>query len=383
MVPTLLRQQIFNPEQERAPGDAHFDKFPQLPKEIRLQIWECVLGTPSRIIPVILAADGVPDNGAATRVCGRRLNSRLLRVCKEARSVVQAFYRVHLPCAMKRENSECSEDQVFYFNPEHDILSFDLIAPGYALARFLHNLVHWDPRGVGLCRIALAAASASRLQNISIPTEEVGQELKETFVSVLSQLKEVLFLTIESTGRLWMTHLTGLRDQLNVVEYHATPPLWCREPSFQRIGLDPRDCAQDLKRVFTGSFDPKKAVLTWYAQLANWGITPDPKASYRVAFACKPPGLESLTDRESVQKYLPKEEESWQAGFKQLAEEGREASYGPAKEQDTSKTAAGFWMFPIEALGSFPEEGEDRRRLRGMKVLDMSEHWPELALFNI
>ncbi|KAH8171431.1 hypothetical protein LIA77_08198 [Sarocladium implicatum] len=383
MAPSLLRQQIFNPERTRAPGDAHFHKFPLLPKEIRLQVWERALGTPNRIIAVHPPRDGVPDKVAASRVHGRRINSRLLRVCKEARSVVQAFYRVHLPCTMQREDGECSEDQVFYFNPEHDVLNFDLISVGLGFAHFLHRLVQLDPRGVGLCRIALAAASVSRPENISMSTEELGQETRDTFINVLSRLQEVLFLTVESTGRLWMTYLTGLRDQLNVVEYHATPPLWCSEPSFERIGLDPRDCAQDLKRVFTGSFNPQQAVLTWFAQLANWGVTPDPKASYRVAFACKPPGSRSLTDRESVQKYLPEEEESWQGGFKQLADEGTEVTYGPAKEQNTSKTAAGFWMFPIEALGPFPKEGEDPRKLRGMKVVDMSEHWPELALFNI
>jgi len=50
------------------------------------------------------------------------------------------------------------------------------------------------------------------------------------------------------------------------------------------------------------------------------------------------------------------------------------------------KPAFGFWLFPLEALGPLPKEGTSVDwgiHFRAKRMVDMSEHWPELALVSL
>jgi hypothetical protein len=51
--------------------------------------------------------------------------------------------------------------------------------------------------------------------------------------------------------------------------------------------------------------------------------------------------------------------------------------------EKVGRPAVGFWLFPIDALGPLHAEGlseEERFRHRVNTMLDMSGHWPDLAL---
>jgi hypothetical protein len=45
------------------------------------------------------------------------------------------------------------------------------------------------------------------------------------------------------------------------------------------------------------------------------------------------------------------------------------------------KPAFGFWLFPLEALGSITEEDPDRSEWP--ELCRMADYWPELALSNL
>ena len=97
------------------------------------------------------------------------------------------------------------------------------------------------------------------------------------------------------------------------------------------------------------------------------------------------PETRLLRDRASAKKWLEDEEEIWQKNLNLLREERGEegCAYGPAKEKHVNKSAIGFWIFPIEAVGPFPKTEDEPKRPKGMRVLDMTNDWPELGLFDL
>ena len=65
------------------------------------------------------------------------------------------------------------------------------------------------------------------------------------------------------------------------------------------------------------------------------------------------------------------------------------AEDGKYRNEDLGKAvrpAFGFWLFPVEALGPIDEKmllEDEGSRSRGKAFLNMTEHWPELALSNL
>lgn len=97
-----------------------FGQFSMLPPELRLRIWQCTLEK-HRLVNIELEfpSDGndtppysttnalgkiVSGQWYLATVQGFQLNSKLLRVNRESRSVALAFYRIHIPCYRRKES---------------------------------------------------------------------------------------------------------------------------------------------------------------------------------------------------------------------------------------------------------------------------------------
>lgn len=371
---TLLRQQLFNPPDS---GSGSFKKFSELPKEIRLDIWECALRR-DRIVEVTLKYGGTHARSTILKR-GRGMNTPLLSVSREARFAAESFYQVSIPYT----DADRPEIQGhFRFNPNYDTLYVHFKDGRHFFLAFLAHLMESDPMGIGLKRLAVDINDVISLRKVDMHSGDDFKAIREGSIPLLERLSEVLFVSVEPTGRLWMKYLTGLRQWQHVVEYHSTCPIWGRAAGFERIPRDPRACGDDLQRVFTGTTDPRKAMVAWNQTLEKWGVPSTTQTNHRLLISCIPSAGE-ITDRETAEKWLREEDTIWCDGLATLADDNSDNAYGPAEEKDLSRSAVGFWIFPIEAVGPFPRNGEENTSSKGMRVLDMTKHWPELGLLDI
>ncbi len=45
--------------------------------------------------------------------------------------------------------------------------------------------------------------------------------------------------------------------------------------------------------------------------------------------------------------------------------------------------AFGFWLFPVDAFGALPENPDNGFRIEGPRIMDLTAHWPDLALIDL
>ena len=154
---SLPHLQIFTSDHATSNRESCFCLFSQLPKEVRLKIWRHSLQR-QRIIHVRLngpteqTAAQAAETGSSTHksecyrgaiVDGYQVLSKLLRVNSESREAALGFYRVHLPCILKRGSifEETKAPGFLYFNPEYDFLHISPEPPVKdTLVNFLYHL---------------------------------------------------------------------------------------------------------------------------------------------------------------------------------------------------------------------------------------------------
>lgn len=406
-----------------------FHLFPCLPKELRLQIWELAIPA-ERLIRVSLkphggrrrelaAAEprylqknalGRPISGGRYRavVEGTKLHSKFLRATSEARHAALAFYRVRVPvCLTGPRRTDMSA--TLYLNPEHDMLHIEADDPVQeTLLDFFWDLRAYDPRGVGLLRLAVDLRSfcCSGLQYLR-KSDILLIRQREALVQTLSQLREVWFVDVQSHATTRFRHVyaalssssssqskplaeRGRGTPADELACNAAVPVLQQDggsPAFARRGADRREGVEAaLARVYMGDVDPRELVFRWRRLLRTWGVVDHGEdapgrgvVDYRVLLARMPEW-----DRR----------QPWRAGGLEKAAAVDEGAAGPggvtergegggegAERRGVTGTAFGFWLFPVEALGAI-DEGD---RLSEMEFypgrwLDMRNHWPELVL---
>ncbi|KAI1411617.1 hypothetical protein F5Y13DRAFT_191233 [Hypoxylon sp. FL1857] len=389
--------EIYNPTYEEEHGD--FPQFSLLPKELRLQVWRHSLQR-HRIVKIKLPirpqhfeGDGYEEFYAALSkeplvVRGHQVLSKLLSVNSESREVALQFYRVRLSCNFKRSKTVKSE--TLLFNPEFDILHVRPAWHDNKFAELICKLKAADPQGVGVLRLALESKDVNGIQ-YQTDFRLMDSEARETFTAVIAQLEEVYFMDIENAGRVYDGVGCGILSMMDRVEFHRSTPIASKIPSFDLVARDPRPIADDLHRVYAGTFDGRKMVFFWRKMLLAWGIQPPPLSRYHFLVSSRRPAKQKVLDRAHAEKWLREEDENWtnvleemgsQKSYKSRIEELRsdyELERAPSK-----KNAIGFWLFPVEALGPLPpdEEEHDSRSdiWKGKVILDMSAHWPTIGL---
>lgn len=393
--------QIFNPQPR--PTEA-FRLFPQLPAEIRQQIWECAL-TRERIFRVELEDDkkeknrGVGKDGnfditrmryvPVIRSCN--IVSKILRVSREARQAALRFYRIRIPCQLDRKDGKGQVDAIFYFNPEMDILWMNNSAFGaYHFVNFLHHLRTADPLKIGLLNLCTTEHDLGCLSYFS--GDEFDSGRWESFTSVLGGLRQVYFLCFDSMGRAY-SGPGSPSPSINGWEMYRSRPIWSYIPTFDRMPRDPRAIERDLRKVFVGVADPRRGLYGWQQYLRGWGIDPRPDVQHRLIVTTYSHFNENVKDRKSAASWLRDEDMKWRQIQYYRREDaqnetGREIPLeDPEELQRAPQSAVGFWVFPAEAVGDLPslEESYDSSSpyWERHRVLDLTEYPPELCLSSM
>lgn len=372
-----------------------FEPFSSLPKELRLEIWELALPA-SRLIRISLKphegrrynlAAAVPRyqhrNALGNPISGERyravvqgghqgLHSKFLRINQEARAAALRFYRVHVP-GVYLAGPSCTARGTLYLNPEHDVLHVAADAPvRETLIDFFWDLKAYDPRGVGLLRLAVDLESfcANDLQYLR-RSDLLLIRHRSALVETLAGLREVWFVNVPSSGRTSSSSSDS-----------AVPVLVGGGPTFRRMGRDARGgLEQELAQVYLGHIDPRELVFRWRRVLRTWGVEHAPEqVSYRLLVARTPGcGWRGLRP-------------PWRAGELHDGVErltlghggagGREGmGVGREGEKVSAAPVFGFWLFPLEAIGAVGEGDKlSDVDFRPARVLDLRSHWPELVL---
>lgn len=389
---------ILNIELTETSGHQVFRLFPDLPKELRLQIWEAAVPRERMIHISLKVHEGrryelaaaeprylernslrKPISGERYRAVaeGEQLNSKFLRVNSESRSVALAFYRVHIPVYLS--GPRLTQRTTLFFNPEHDFLHIRAEAPiKETLIDFLWDLKAYDPKDIGLLKLAidLEGFCANDLQYLRRSDLFLIRQRK-ALVETLSQLKEVWFLNLQSPGWVRKSPVQTIDPPL---QSSGALPVAGGSPTLERIGADPREGLDEaLERVYMGDIDPREVLFRWRRLLRTWEIDhEDDQVEYRMLFALAPERKRrtwQIKELDQAMDFLTLEEEPITPALPVQGRLGQTQRY---------TAAIGFWLFPLESLGQI-REGE---KLADMdfypgRVLDMREYWPELVVSKL
>ncbi|KAF5011844.1 hypothetical protein FDECE_2076 [Fusarium decemcellulare] len=379
---------IFNPVPKATNG---FPQFCRLLPELRWVIWEQALSH-ERFLLITLGPSEPPlppslrefqqtdkANGRCSIVLyGRQLISKLFHINSESRQVASSFYRVHLPCEY-RWGGQVEANGTLYVNPELDTLE---ISGTQHLAHFARRVLAHDRCNVGLVNLALPAEQMRRRIDINQPYRH--------FRRILSRLERVTFVYRGGLGR--MSFAPGSRVfATENHEFHRSRPILASVPAFTRLSYDPRPIEADLKRVYMGPCDPRRAIYHWYRFLAKCGVQYH-RHNVEYRFMVTDGGLScvrSISNRHDVHQWLRWEDEEWKHGLQWIKEKGfgkKALEEAPRELEQATQHAVGFWLFPIEAFGPLHDVDEDPTRESRLwdhkvhTVLDLSGYKPELCL---
>ncbi|KAK7738379.1 hypothetical protein SLS53_006192 [Cytospora paraplurivora] len=412
---------IFNSILRETTEKGTFQLFPSLPKELRLQIWEEAVPR-ERLIRVHLSIRegslddqpprylkkndlGKPISGPRYKATaeGHRLNSKFLRVNREARDVTLAFYRIHLPFFLWSPGTNRVEATTLYLNPEHDILHLGADAPvKETLVDFFWDMKAYDPKGVGIVKLGLdlEGLCTHDLQYLK-RSDLLLIRQRNILIDTLSQLRELWFIYVES-GRARPSQMSGegftrisssvfCNGRTNLSTYDdlttspGVVPITSNVSSFYRIGNDPRQRVETgLSRLYMGKTDPREIIWRWKRLLRTWDIHHEPEqVKYRLLVGQRPVCNRTKwrigTVEEAMGFVTAKDGKSNGADLPMAGKTGCEEE--AHREQSV---AVGYWLFPVEAVGRI---GEGERLMdmdfRSCRLLDMRDHPPELLLSSI
>ena len=232
----------------------------------------------------------------------------------------------------------------------------------------------------------------SRIDDIE--PEFLPPELREAFAFTLYNLCEVFFVSTPRMGRTVVGPLSGLpTDQ---TWYNRSFPIKTFLPTFKRYNRDTRLISLDLKRVVTGTADPRCMPQMFLQLLERWNIQP-PKVQYRFLLAYDPANDSGLIyHRADAERFVRFEDDMWNGRY--TAQDYPllnnikwpvGAQHEDWKDEDLKsavRPAFGFWLFPIEALGPLKEDGVPEEQgflFRAKRILDFTDFPPELCLTNL
>ncbi|KAH8680803.1 hypothetical protein BX600DRAFT_504557 [Xylariales sp. PMI_506] len=386
--------------------DVMFPKFSMLPIELRQHIWRLALER-HRLLDVILLFQHpsqvtntysstnkldklISGDGYMPVVQAFQLNSKLLRVSRESRRAALSFYRVQFPCYLQdskvRRRLGSSEGRVkgiLYFNPE-----FDYIAPkvlGYqanAFIDFLHDLRAYDPRDIGVLNLALRHSTVR--YGLEIVEAIPGPDVKASFLKSISQLQEIMWM-VHSTSARGISEEEGFKDI--GMRFNYSLPIRAVTPYFDLLKRDPRPVWLEVTNIVVPNVEALRSRVNWYEQLRRLEIPQAHSVKERVLFSYDSYlGDQQVYNVTSANTFLSQEQQQWlMSQYPPKDEKITEISEGVPNEAkgelaQAVRPAIGFWLFPLETLGSPTriEEGHS-----ASNVLDMNRLWPELAIQSI
>lgn len=402
--------QPFTPPQVQN-TESKFHNFPQLPKELRDRIWHTSIQhtqifhlhlydlnyTPAPTKNTVEKghlANGKQDQPFFAVTDEPQTKSKLFDVNRESREAALSFYRVRIPCWFRSKiaGGGVLTPGTLYFHPDHDFLRITAAwSVKNTLFPFLHLLnTNYDPLHVGLRNLIIGVNDLSNndLQLTDPSTPDLDVSMKETFSNILKNIHQVFFYsTVTFAGRQIFGQIK-FALLTNETKYNRSIPIQVQAPIFDRLVQDPRRAiGEDLKGMYVGNNDPQNGFRTWNAILEKWNLSLD--IQYKWCIAYQPPEGDELFDRKSARKFMQKEDDLWNAVSDpdsptdwrfpdgELEIGALTEKYKDEDLERAVRPAFGFWVFPMEVLGSLEEEYEY------VVLRDLTSYWPELWLASL
>ncbi|KAG8670544.1 hypothetical protein FPOAC2_09907 [Fusarium poae] len=397
-----------------------FPQFRELPYDVRAMIWEEALAN-QRILRISLEKRETSTRNKyqrrkATKAKGKKARkvedeeepsapektyrvvveeryaiSKLFHICSESRRAAESFYRVRVPCTYKWGNK--TQEGTFYFRPE-----FDNIQVGITeyLSDFAFDLWQLDSRYVGLINLTLPWQPNVR------KIMEMDDHERDILRGVLLRLQNVSFAHMQEKPRaapppvrtlayvhsMQMANANG--NTTNDNDGEPTPPKprtgWEPDctgpistciPSFERLPVDPREMGNDHTRPYFSFKNPVHIALSWFRLLESIEATYEHRVNYRFMLSYETTGR-NIATRDQATSWVQSQRKNFKA---RAVSEGLEHG-------EWVQPAMGFWMYPIECVGSLvDDEGVLKTAkdvLEGVELEDiMSKYAPELCLSRL
>jgi hypothetical protein len=398
-------------------GTSNFHLFPNLPKELRLNVWNYALQR-HRIIRVQLSEPDLEDSPDIKSRFNERLyepsraletngtyratmhdisiHSKFFRVCRESRHEAFRFYRIPIPCRLLQPNEpECRSSSVnsmlikavfekrldivttpgtFYFNPEWDCLRISCWPNTSALLPpFLHDLrTLYDPRGVGLQNLVVSLSSdGGEGSLLDLEPSTILPRFHESVKHTFQQLQEVFFYDTHGVGRYSLGLTCCISDGW---WFNRSVPLHTRIPTFERFTTDPRPISADLEKQYMGEQNWREIFQRYQRMLSRFSVAPAQiTTQFKIMIAHESNfAVGEIRGREDAERWLKVDCERWWVDRSKWPDRGREVFEGQDYVME-SQPAFGFWLFPVEAAEMTNGPGDK-------KIFDMRMYRPELGL---
>ncbi|KAI1861682.1 uncharacterized protein JN550_010752 [Neoarthrinium moseri] len=250
----------------RPASTSSFPRFPDLPAELRLKVWEAALQR-SRIITIRAWAgwrpswEKQPERYSTRNELGHVVSGNmyslyadslprpaLLRVNRESRDAALVFYRVRLPFFREDQHGsggllrepEAARVWPLYLNPEHDFLDTD-VADVQHLVDLLHDVKAFDPRGAGALNLMLYYREA---RPVTYVLNKLTTAARESLAATLAGLRS-LWLKLPVDHRI----MPACGRARPWGYFNHSLPIKADASGFERLARDPRPIDGDLAHV--------------------------------------------------------------------------------------------------------------------------------------
>ncbi|KAK8052729.1 hypothetical protein PG996_012030 [Apiospora saccharicola] len=209
----------------------------------------------------------------------------------------------------------------------------------------MFDLKAYDPLGIGLRNLAISRDALHSSGWLKLLPEHLDPPVRTAYLEILFLLREV---PVRGVG----------------VRFSDGFPIMTREPVFDRLRTDPGPINRDLEKVIIATPDPRETMNPGHELLANAGR---PIADGDAVFG-----------HADAERYLEKESKQWKAALATVS--GFHKDKVPYTRSPGEVDAAfGFWLFPVDSDDKAPLGLTEDDPLQWHRVLDLSNHWPELA----
>ncbi|KAK8041559.1 hypothetical protein PG994_014566 [Apiospora phragmitis] len=355
-----------------------------LPIELRRLIWTTYLQQ-QRIITIKI----IPETGSGDEydryvieAQRRYRHSKLLRLCRESRTVALEFFSLRIPC------TNLDTLVPLYFNPEHDILSIDQKYDGLGwLVDLLPKLTVYDSRGVGVLHLATNSRVLSNRLDLET-LEKLSTSARKASAEAVSSLRHLWIMSIEQSNTRAMAG--GLDWRNAKVHHNRAVPVFPLLQTFTRLPKDPRPIELDLGHIAT-FYHPQESVNRWRQLEEFLGINRKEPLELRVLLAADATYSSwdgqtgPIVDRTTAQRFL-ENEEKWFRDKTCTLFDVRVPYWGQYLNKEEweglrgrLQDAVGFWLFPAEAFGPLRNDGITTLK----RTRDLRSHPPELCVFDM
>ncbi|CEJ92639.1 hypothetical protein VHEMI08277 [[Torrubiella] hemipterigena] len=388
---------------------ATFSPFTRLPPELRHRIWMECMSAP-RFLRIILHDDvsqaahlynatnqlgytisRYPYFTVVEETSGHSSPQMLNGVSREAQLLYRQAYRVRFPIRVKGSDGVI-RTKTISLTPEKTILWVETARAdcnGPAILHFLHDLLAYDPKGVGVVHLAI-----SRFMDIQslaqIDPESLPLPVHTSLIKLLSSSIQSFYsvMVCDRELRCTLGQMTCPRAKFH---RSLSVPIFCQSGVYRSLSRDYRDIKRDLEHV-AFPLDPRMVVFQWNMLKAKFGQ--QDKCIYLGYILCcvadnihlKP----ACSHRQQLLDELATEDQHWGEWSQILNQDiwGERLTRDEyTARQHSLPQVSGVWVFAQDAMGHIPDVAEMKYATADewefKMVKDLSGFQPELWVFEL